>query len=400
MGKRTWFAPLRFGVLVAGAGLLAACSTGTAASTASGSGAGDAGGDTGSSAASSPGVAQATAMINKYLGDPAFTSPGPAINVSALKGKTIFSLPASSSVAFVNTVDQSMGGYAKALGLKYVDYPNQQQQSQWVQGVNQAVGSQVSAIDLVAGIPPDQLAPQLQQAKAAGIPTIDTNERDASQATVPYVAGYAFAPFKLGGQLMSDWAVEQTQGKANILLVTSNADTSSAAVQAGVTGELKSVCSSCTLSTVNVNPTDWATKLQTTVEGSLSANPSINYILPVFDSMAEFIAPAIEASGKSGQVHVASFNGTPAILDMIRTGNIVTMDVGENTSDVAAAGLDQIMRVMLHKPAGQDVINVRIMDKSNVGQAGVPAASGKGFGNAFIAGYAKTWGVSPSTLGG
>jgi ribose transport system substrate-binding protein len=339
-------------------------------------------------------------MINKYLGDPAFTSPGSAINVSALKGKTIFSLPASSSVAFVNTVDQAMAGYAKALGIKYVDYPNQQQQSQWVQGVNQAIGSQASAIDLVAGIPPDQLAPQLQQAKAAGIPTIDTNERDASQATVPYVAAYAFAPFKLAGQLMADWAVQQTQGKADILLVTSNADTSSAAVQAGVTGELKSVCGGCTLSTVNVNPTDWATKLQTTVEGSLSADPNINYILPVFDSMAEFIAPAIEASGKGGQVHVASFNGTPAILDMIRTGNIVTMDVGENTSDVAAAGLDQIMRIMLHKPVGQDVINVRIMDKSNVGQAGVPAVSGKGFGNAFITGYAKTWGVSPSILGG
>ena len=131
------------------------------------------------------------------------------------------------------------------------------------------------------------------------------------------------------------------------------------------------------LSTVNVNPTDWATQLQTTVEGALSANPNILLYLPVFDSMAEFIAPAIEAAGKDGQVHVASFNGTPAILTSIRTGNIVTMDVGENTSDVAAAGLDQIMRVMLHKPAGQDVINVRIMDKSNVSQAGVPAVSGR-----------------------
>lgn len=393
MKKRTWFGRLRFGALIAGAGLLAACST-------AGSSSGNSGTSGGGSAASGPGVAKATAAINKYRGNPSFTSPGPAINVSALKGKTIFSVPASSSVAFVNTVDKAMAGYAKDLGIKYVDYPNQQQQSQWVQGVNQAIGSRASAIDLVAGIPPDQLAAQLQQAKSAGIPTIDTNERDATQPTVPYVAAYAFAPFKLAGQLMADWAVQQTQGKANILLVTSNADTSSAAVQGGVTGELKSVCPSCSLSTVNVNPTDWATKLQTTVEGSLSSNPNINYILPVFDSMAEFIAPAIEASGKDGQVHVASFNGTPAILDMIRTGNVVTMDVGENTSDVAAAGLDQIMRVMLHKPAGRDVINVRIMDKSNVNQAGVPAVSGKGYGNAFTTGYAKTWGVSPSTLGG
>lgn len=402
MDKRTRVVRLQFGALiVCTAGLLAACSTGTAATSASGSGtSSSASSPAASSSAAGTGVAQATAMINKYLGNPAFTSPGPDIDASALKGKTIFSLPANSSVAFVNTVDKAMAGYAKDLGINYQDYPNQQQQSQWVQGLNQAIGSKVSAIDLLAGIPPEQLAPQVKQAKAAGIPTVDTNERDASQATVPYVAGYAFAPFKLAGQLMAAWAVQQTQGKANILLVTSNADTSSAAVQAGVTGELKKACPSCALSTVNVNPVDWATKLQTTVEGSLSSNPNINYILPVFDSMAEFIAPAIQASGNDGKVHVASFNGTPAILDMIRTGNIVTMDVGENTSDVAAAGLDQLMRVMLHKPVGQEVINVRIMDKSNVSQAGVPAVSGKGYGNAFITGYAKTWGVSPSTLGG
>lgn len=390
MIKLTRSITLRSGALLAFAGLLAAaCSTGNAGSSSGGS-------DTNKAA-----VTKATAMVNKYLGNPAFTSPGPDINVSALKGKTIFSLPASSSVAFVNTVDQAMARYAGNLGIKYVDYRNQQQQSQWLQGVNQAIGSKASAIDLLAGIPPDQLAPQLRQAKKAGIPTIDTNERDASQPTAPYVAAYAFAPFKLAGQLMAAWAVRQTKGNAHVLVVTSNADTSSAAVQAGVTGELKAACgSSCTSSTVNVNPTDWATKLQTTVEGSLTSNPDINYILPVFDSMAQFIAPGIQATGKTGQVHVASFNGTPAILDMIRTGNIVTMDVGENTSDVAAAGLDQIMRTMLNKPAGHDQINVRIMNKSNVGQAGIPATTGKGYGNASITGYAKTWGVSAGTLAG
>ena len=390
MNKPTRFTTLRSGAVLACAGLLvAACSTGNASSS-------SAGGTTNKAA-----VTQATSLINKYQGNPAFTSPGPDINASALKGKTVFSLPASSSVAFVNTVDQAMAQYAGNLGIKYVDYRNQQQQSQWQQGLNQAIGSKVSAIDLLAGIPPDQLAPQLQQAKRAGIPTIDTNERDASQPTVPYVASYAFAPFKLAGQLMAAWAVQQTKGNAHVLIVTSNADTSSAAVQAGVSNELKGICgSTCTSSAVNVNPTDWATKLQTTAEGSLTANPDINYILPVFDSMAQFIAPAIQATGKTGQVHIASFNGTPAILDMIRTGNVVTMDVGENTSDVAAAGLDQIMRIMSQKPAGHDEINVRIMNKSNVGQAGIPAATGKGYGNSFITGYAKTWGVSPSTLGG
>lgn len=394
---------IRLGAALVTVGLVAAaCSSSTKSSssttptTASGSSATTAAG----SGSGSAGVAQATALINKYLGNPSFDSPGPAVNAAALKGKTIFSIPASSSVAFVNTVDQVMGQYAKDLGINYTDYPNQQQQSQWVQGMNQAISSKVNAIDLLAGIPPDLLAPQIQQAKAAGIPTVDTNERDASQPTQPYVAAYAFAPFNLAGQLMAAWAVQQTQGKADVLVVTSNADTSSQAVQDGVNTEMQKACSSCKVSSVNVNPTEWATKLQTTVEGKLSSDPGINYILPVFDSMAQFIAPGIVAAGKSGQVHVASFNGTPAILDMIRTGDVVTMDVGENTSDVAAAGLDQLMRIMLKMPAGNEKINVRVLDKNNVQDAGVPAQSGKGYGNAFLQGYAQTWGVSPTVLGG
>ncbi|MGH3276264.1 MAG: sugar ABC transporter substrate-binding protein [Streptosporangiaceae bacterium] len=387
------------GVWIACVGLLAAAcgSSATSAGTSGGSG----GSGSGSAASiSSQGVAQATALVGKYLGDPAFVAPGPSINVAALKGKSILSVPANSLVPFVATVDGVMKGYAQDLGMKYTIYTNQQQLGQWVQGMNQAISTKASAIDLLSGIPPDLLKAQVQQAQAAGIPTVDTNERDPSQPTVPYVAAYAFAPFNLAGQLMSAWAVEQTKGKADVLVVTSNEDTSSAAVQAGITQELRTVCGGCKESAVNVNPEDWAKSLQTTVEGKLSADPNINYILPVFDSMAQYIAPGIIAAGKSGKVHVASFNGTPSILDMIRSGDIVTMDVGENTSDVAAAGLDQIMRIMLHQPVGKEQINVRVLDKSNVADAGVPAVSGKGYGDAFMTGYATTWGVSPSLLGG
>lgn len=222
---------------------------------------------------SSAAVAQAQAFINKYTGHPAFVSPGPSIDTSKLAGKKILSIPANSAVPFVNTVDQVMGVYAKRLGINYVDYTNQQQQSQWVQGMNQAISSKANLIDLLAGIPPELLAPQIQQAKAAGIPTIDTNERDPSQATVPYVAGYVFAPFKLAGELMGAWSVAQTKGNAHVLVVTSNADISSQAVQDGVNQEMSSLCPSCKVSSVNVNPVDWATQLQTTVEGKLAGDP-------------------------------------------------------------------------------------------------------------------------------
>lgn len=376
---------VRIGFAVASLGLVAAA----CGSTSSGS-------PTSSSKSSSPavdkaGVAAAAAFVNKYSGVPSFVAPGPAFHASKLAGKKLFSIPASSSVPFVNTTDQDMGALARKIGINYIDYPNQQQESQWVQGMDQAISDKVNAIDLLAGIPPEALAPQIAQAKAAGIPVLDTNERDRSQAIDPNVTAYTFAPFKLSGELMGAWAVAQTKGKAHVLIVTSNADISSAAVQAGITQELHATCPACTIATTNVNPTSWATHLQSTVEGELAGNPSINYILPVFDSMALFITPAIQAANDTGKVFVASENGTPSVMNLIRTGNILTMDVGENLQDVAAAGLDQAMRIMAGMKPGNEVINVRVFDKADINQAGNPVQGSKGYGSAYVAGFAKLW---------
>lgn len=383
---------IRIGFVVASLGLVAAAcgSTSTSSSTSSTS-------KSSSSGSDAAGVAAATAFVNKYSGVPGFSAPGPAFHASKLAGKKLFSIPASSSVPFVNTTDQDMGALAKKIGIDYIDYPNQQQQSQWVQGMDQAISDKVNAIDLLAGIPPESLAPQIAQAKAAGIPVLDTNERDKSQAIDPNVTAYTFAPFKLSGELMGAWAVEQEKGKANVLIVTSNADISSAAVQAGITQEMHATCPHCTILTTNVNPTDWATQLQSTVQGELAGHPNINYILPVFDSMALFITPAIQGANDTGKVFVASENGTPSVMDLIETGNILTMDVGEDLEDVAAAGLDQAMRIMAGMKAGNEVINVRVFDKSNISQAGNPVQGTEGYGNAYATGFAKLWN-EPSSI--
>jgi ribose transport system substrate-binding protein len=375
----------------------------TACSTASGSGASStASGSSASNGAgsNSAGVSTAGALLAKYMGQPTFASPGPSFDASKVKGKSLFAIPASSSVAYVNTVDKETAKYARALGVKYADYTNQQQQSQWVQGVSQAVSTKADVLTLLAGLLPEQIAPQLQQAQQAGVKVADVAERNTGQATPSYVNSYVFAPFNTAGRLMAAYATKATSGNADVLIISSNADISSQPEVDGITSELKSDCPNCKTKTVNVNPTDWATKLQSTVEAALSADPNINYVLPVYDSMAQFAAPAIQAAGKTGKTFIATFNGTPAILDLVRTGDVVKMDVADNTTDVALAGLDAAMRLMLKLPNGNQQIQLRVFDKTNVQEAGVPAASGVGFGSASIQGYAKTWGVPASTLGG
>ena len=67
-------------------------------------------------------------------------------------------------------------------------------------------------------------------------------------------------------------------------------------------------------------------------------------------------------------------------------------------SRASSSSVDQAMRIMLHKPAGNEQINVRIINKSNVADVGTPAQNGKGYGDAFLTGYASAWGVSAPVL--
>src|SRR6476661_6455052 len=73
--------------------------------------------------------------VKVYTAIPKFKQPGPPIDASKAKGKTIFILPESSSIPFINTSDDSIVKVAKLLGIKTTIYTNQAQPSQWAAGV-------------------------------------------------------------------------------------------------------------------------------------------------------------------------------------------------------------------------------------------------------------------------
>jgi ribose transport system substrate-binding protein len=147
----------------------------------------------------------------------------------------------------------------------------------------------------------------------------------------------------------------------------------------------------------NVNAPDWATKIQPTVQSAITADPNLNYVLPTFDSMLVYVVAGVLASQAKGRVFAASYNGTPSTLDLIRTSGVVTMDVGENPADIAAAGLDQDLRVLAGLPISQNEhLVLRAFTAQNVDEAGNPAVLGQGYGNAWQAGYYGVWGLPAS----
>jgi ribose transport system substrate-binding protein len=82
------------------------------------------------------------------------------------------------------------------------------------------------------------------------------------------------------------------------------------------------------------------------------------------------------------------------MLDLVRDNKIVTMDVGENPAQIAAAGLDQSLRVLGGMEISKDEhLVLRVFTKENVEEAGVPAKLGEGYGDAWRPGYRQIWGL-------
>ena len=69
------------------------------------------------------------------MAEPTFSPPGPAFDASKAKGKTIVNVSLNSTVPFNQIVDAAMGEAGKDAGVKVVQFTNQGQVSQWIQGV-------------------------------------------------------------------------------------------------------------------------------------------------------------------------------------------------------------------------------------------------------------------------
>ena len=55
--------------------------------------------------------------------------------------------------------------------------------------------------------------------------------------------------------------------------------------------------------------------------------------------------------------------------------------------------MDQAYRILLGKPAAAHVNPIRVFDASNVASLGSKPTPASGYGNAYVAGYKKLWGL-------
>ncbi|MDE2581166.1 MAG: sugar ABC transporter substrate-binding protein [Rhodospirillales bacterium] len=350
-------------------------------------------------AAAAAGLTKANAAaldheLDAVMGPSRFVPPGPPIDAASLKGKLIFTIPVSTAIPFCSVVNRQMEDFAKRLGLRYETWQNNAQLAQWAQGFTAAQEHKAALVNVFCGLDPATVSPQVHQTLAAHIPVVAGHSYALGQKPLAGLSGIVYGAYVQAAELEADWVIRRTDGKADVLVVNAPGTANSPFILKAFHRQFAKYCPGCKMRIVGVNPPDWPTKIGPQVQSAVLSDPKLNYIIPIYDGMVQFVVPAIVSTGASARVKVASFNATPAVLDMVRTGNVVTFDVGEDTTWLAGAIIDQDLRVLLHKPLIKDYsAGLRAFTKANVAAAGVPAKFGQGYGAAAENGYLKLWGL-------
>lgn len=346
--------------------------------------------------------AAVTDNVAKYKGLPTFTPPGEPIDPTTLRGKRMFLIPLVPN-PFNQSIQETMQAIAQKVGMEFTIYNNQGKPSEWVQGMNAALTARPDIIVLSTAPDPRTLQPQLAAAKAAGIPVLVTHFYDDSSPVPPQCEGCAAgvtalvtAPFNVAGKAAADWIIADSKASANVLLIGGADVLPSPATLDTISKEFAAECPACKVTVKNIPVSDWNTKTQSEIQAALTADPTINYVYPLYDAMVAGAVPAVQTLGRAGQVKVVSYNGSPYALKFIQEGNIVAMNVGEDTVGIGYASMDQAFRILLGKPTVDERTPIRIWDKTNVNEAGVPPEVGKGYGGALPAGFLQLWGLPAS----
>jgi ribose transport system substrate-binding protein len=343
--------------------------------------------------AAADGLARAKEKLQKYTEKPVFVAPGEAFDAKACaKGKKQLSIPNSSANPFLKGIIDREKKAGAEVGLQVREWENQGQPSQWVQGMEFAIRDKYDIVDLISGIDPSTIEPQVKAAKAAGVKVMTSHFYDPSDKQNPLVSSSLTIGFGEIGTILANWATVHTDGKANIVIIKSDEVPPTKPLVSNLKSELAANCPNCKIvQEINVGVTEWATKIQPAVQAAVQANPNVNVVIPIYDSMSAFVVPALRLTGKTGKVKVATFNGTPFVLDFIQQG-AVDMDIGESLDWIAYATVDGHLRDLcgLKSPSALNV-PFYIFDKHNAADAGKPAAYDKGYGDAYISGFRKLW---------
>lgn len=330
-----------------------------------------------------------------------WTAPGPAIAVGKhLKGDKV-QLVTDVANQFSETAGKAMQAAGTAAGVTVkADYGDGTLTS--VESGIQSAITEGAKVLVIMSVPTTAIEQPLKNAVKHGISVIQMGEHgpgalNAIEKTVGVKADITGC-YACAGRAEADFIVSASKGNAHALFINSPDIGDSNEESAGFSSQLHMLCPSCTVQTVGIPVANWSTQITSTVSSNLAAHPDINYVVPVFDTMEDFVTPAIKSANDTSKVDLASFNASEAQMKEMQSGTqpAWAADGGYDLPWWGWAAMDDVYRVLLHKPAlPSEQVPLRFFTHASVKPYNVAGSQDPWYGKPkYVSGFEKLWGIT------
>jgi ABC-type sugar transport system substrate-binding protein len=372
-------------------------STSSAATSAAGTSSGTGTGTTASGG--SGGVAQAKQLVSQEEQPPKFTGPTSKVDIAKAKGKTVYYVSLTEEIPALHEWGVVLGQQLQAAGVHIQKCDAKGSPDGITTCLTQALAAKPDMI-IAQALDTKFIASYIAKAKAQGIKFVTAQTGTPGIPTVPGDVAEVTFDYPQVGRILADWFVADsgcTKGGPQIITTTSSRQPSAAEV-AGIQSEVKKLCPSLNLPSVqNVLIPDWPTKLPTTTRSILTANPNLDYILPLYDGMTIYMVPAINGIlAAKNKVKVASFNATPVVIqnELVKQSPLAA-DIGGPNQWYGVALADQALRVLAGQPpVASENVPLRLFTRDNVSSIDPNKDESTWYGSVNpICEYHKLWGL-------
>jgi ABC-type sugar transport system substrate-binding protein len=243
---------------------LAACGSSSSSSSSSSggsSGGGSSSGTASSSSATSSGVAEAKKLVAEEEKTPPFAGPTSKVDIAKAKGKTVYYVSLTEEIPALHEWGVVLAQQLKAAGVTTQKCDAKGSPDGITTCLQQALAAKPDMI-VAQALDTKFIASYIARAKAAGIKFITAQTGTPGIPTISGDDGEVTFDYAQVGRVLADWFVADSgcaKGGPQVITSTSSRQPSAAEV-AGILSEVKKLCPSLSIPSVqNVLIPDWPT---------------------------------------------------------------------------------------------------------------------------------------------
>ena len=306
-------------------------------------------------------LTSATAAVNQHL-----QLPTKILETQAFKlkpGKMIYNISCNLAIVGCGEISTEIGDATKAIGYRF---------GRCNAGASptQAQGCFTNAVNAKASVIVDNDVPLVgsgsgfQQAKAAGIPIAGAFTGNPLVTVDEPTQAAEDAP-SVEAQLLADYVISKSSGKANVLYIGETQDNDGVLRGKAFLAEMAK-CTTCKVTTIATNENTQITSAPPQITAALEANPGIDWIIGNQDTVSALAVQVVGNLGRTGQIQIGGMDADPQNIQYIEQGK-QAIDATVGQGEVAYAAVYAAARIA----SGQAVplatpVNIWLIDSSNV----------------------------------